>query len=174
MFGPVESLPIPASIQRIHRLPTTTMDSYVYVDSVNTNLVCCICRQPFADPTTATPCGHTFCRACITQALDVSSQCPIDRGVLALSDLLPAPQLVRNMVDELIVQCPNAPLGCTHTSQRQLISSHTCNYTPVPCAHPACPESVLKLHLNAHTSGPCPHKLVQCQSCHLLAPVPEH
>ncbi|CAE6415166.1 hypothetical protein ACGC1H_007118 [Rhizoctonia solani] len=151
------------------------MDSYVYAETVNTNLICCICRQPFADPTTATPCGHTFCRACITQALDVSPQCPIDRGALALSDLLAAPQLVRNMVDELLVHCPNAPLGCPHTSQRQLISSHTCTYTPVPCAYPACTESVLKHHLNAHqSSDTCPHKLVQCQLCGLLAPAPEH
>ncbi|CAE7146018.1 unnamed protein product [Rhizoctonia solani] len=150
------------------------MDSYVYVDTVNTNLVCCICRQPFADPTTATPCGHTFCRPCITQAIDVSPQCPIDRGALALADLVPAPQLVRNMVDELLVQCPNAPLGCSHTSQRQLISSHTCTYTPTQCAHPSCSESVLKHHADAHTGDTCPHKLVRCESCTLLVPGPEH
>ncbi|CUA66879.1 hypothetical protein RSOLAG22IIIB_00329 [Rhizoctonia solani] len=152
------------------------MDSYVYVEPVNTNLVCCICRQPFADPITATPCGHTFCRPCITQALDVSSQCPIDRGVLALSDLVPAPQLVRNMVDELVVQCPNAPLGCTHTSQRQLITSHahTCTYTPTQCNDSTCTEFVLKHHLNTHSQDTCPHKLTQCQSCGLQVPAPEH
>ncbi|KAJ1304528.1 hypothetical protein OPQ81_005669 [Rhizoctonia solani] len=152
------------------------MDSYLYLEPVNPNLVCCICRQPFADPTTATPCGHTFCRTCITQALDVSSQCPIDRGALAHSDLLPAPQLVRNMVEELIVQCPNAPLGCTHTSQRQLISAHACTHTPVQCALPDCTEFVLKHHLedHKHPTEPCLHKLSECQSCGLLAPAPEH
>ncbi|KAH7339563.1 hypothetical protein B0J17DRAFT_655752 [Rhizoctonia solani] len=152
------------------------MDSYVYTDTVNTNLVCCICRQPFADPTTATPCGHTFCRTCITQAIDVSPQCPIDRGTLAHSDLLPAPQLVRNMVDELVIQCPNAPLGCTHTTQRQLISSHACTYTPVQCTLPDCTHSVFKHHANAHQhpQDPCPHKLAKCQSCGLLVSAPEH
>ncbi|CAE6518022.1 unnamed protein product [Rhizoctonia solani] len=150
------------------------MDSYVYVDPVNSNLVCCICRQPFADPTTATPCGHTFCRTCITQALDVSPHCPIDRGALGHTDLLPAPQLVRNMVDELLVYCPNAPLGCTHTSQRQLVSSHACTYIPVPCTHPSCPEFVLKHHRHTHSDDTCPHKLAKCQSCGLLVPAPEH
>ncbi|KAG8734546.1 hypothetical protein FRC11_000034 [Ceratobasidium sp. 423] len=161
------------------------MDSYVYVEPVNTNLVCSLSaartpltppRQPFVDPTTATPCGHTFCRTCIDQALDVSPHCPIDRGALAHSDLLPAPQLVRNMVDELLVHCPNAPLGCTHTSQRQLISSHACTHTPVPCAHPSCPESVLEHHRDAPPpeSDTCPHKLVKCQACGLVAPAPEH
>ncbi|CAE6430977.1 unnamed protein product [Rhizoctonia solani] len=153
------------------------MDSYVYVESVNSNLVCCICRQPFVDPTTATPCGHTFCRTCITQAVDVAAQCPIDRGALSQSDIVPAPQLVRNMVDELVVQCPNAPLGCAHTTQRSLISNHTCTYTPVPCACPGCPDSVLEHDQGAHTTtaDTCTRKLVRCQSCGLLAPVvPEH
>src|SRR5262245_52068116 len=99
------------------------MDTYVYVDPVNSNLVSRPCapiscadpcagmlymqvrrlsvrgrpltpsRNPFVDPTSATPCGHTFCRACIDQALDVAQCCPIDRGQLSSADLLPAPSL---------------------------------------------------------------------------------
>ncbi|KAF8705909.1 Zinc finger, C3HC4 type (RING finger), partial [Rhizoctonia solani] len=134
-------------------------------------------RQPFVDPTTATPCGHTFCRTCITQAIHVAAQCPIDRGALVQSDIVPAPQLVRNMVDELVVQCPNAPLGCTHTSQRYLISAHACTYTPVACACPECPNSVLEHDQDAHTpnTDTCTRKLARCSECGLLAPaVPEH
>ncbi|KAG9102718.1 hypothetical protein FRC06_001356 [Ceratobasidium sp. 370] len=100
------------------------MEHYSYVDAVNSNLVCCICRNPFVEPTTSSTCGHTFCRACIDQALEISPCCPIDRSQLRSTDLHLASAVVRNMVDELLVECPHAPLGCTHTAQRHLISAH--------------------------------------------------
>ncbi|KAG9127493.1 hypothetical protein FRC07_013031 [Ceratobasidium sp. 392] len=155
------------------------MDHYSYVDAVNSNLVCCICRNPFVEPTTSSTCGHTFCRACIVHALEVSPCCPIDRSQLGPTDLQLAsavahPALVRNMVDELLVECPHAPLGCAHTAQRHLIEAHAagCTYTPVPCPAPDCTSSVLARHADDHTSPdePCPKRLVQCTECDDLAP----
>ncbi|KAF8608782.1 hypothetical protein BDV93DRAFT_433607 [Ceratobasidium sp. AG-I] len=133
------------------------------------------CRNPFVEPT-STPCGHTFCRSCIDQALSASPCCPIDRGALVQANLRPAASVVRNMVDELIVQCPNASIGCTYTSQRSLIISHfnsSCTYTPVPCAVPDCPSIVLKHHADSHSSkssDECAHSLVPCPVCDSLVP----
>ncbi|KAI0073364.1 hypothetical protein K474DRAFT_1774771 [Panus rudis PR-1116 ss-1] len=105
--------------------------SYSYVQQVNENLICCICRTPFVDPCTTRTCCHTFCRECILVALRNASQCPVDRSPLSPVDLVSADPLVRNLVDELIVECPNREKGCTHTCQRQLIQSHirtSCEY----------------------------------------------
>ncbi|CAG8452774.1 2340_t:CDS:2 [Acaulospora colombiana] len=41
-------------------------------------LECQVCYQLFIDPIT-TPCGHTYCRPCLTRSLDHNDQCPLCR-----------------------------------------------------------------------------------------------
>lgn len=45
---------------------------------------CSLCLKLFYSPVT-TPCGHTFCRACLHRALDHSNRCPVCRTVLFVS-----------------------------------------------------------------------------------------
>ncbi|KAI0779661.1 hypothetical protein C8Q74DRAFT_706933 [Fomes fomentarius] len=129
------------------------MASYYYKDSPNANLVCCICRSPFVDPCTTRTCCHTFCYECIAQAISVNGQCPIDRAPLALHDLMPADPVIRNLVDELIVSCPQEPLGCTHTCQRLLLSVHlsdSCQYMEVGCTNARCGQRVMRKDVKDH------------------------
>ncbi|KAL7281326.1 hypothetical protein ACG7TL_004635 [Trametes sanguinea] len=86
------------------------MSSYTYVDTPNANLVCCICRSPFVEPCITRTCCHTFCYECISQAVTINRQCPIDRTPLTIHDLAPVDPVVRNLVDELVVKCPQEPL----------------------------------------------------------------
>jgi len=44
-------------------------------------LDCKVCTEIFIDPIT-TPCGHTFCKSCITRSLDHSDKCPLCRHPL--------------------------------------------------------------------------------------------
>jgi Lon protease-like protein len=44
-------------------------------------LDCKVCTEIFVDPIT-TPCGHTFCKSCITRSLDHSDKCPLCRHPL--------------------------------------------------------------------------------------------
>ncbi|KAF8894009.1 hypothetical protein BD779DRAFT_969226 [Infundibulicybe gibba] len=107
------------------------MLSFSYVDPPNSNLVCCICRTAFVDPTTTRTCAHTFCRDCIIRALAHASQCPVDRSPLSTGDLAPANPIVRSMVDELLVECVHREEGCEYTCQRQLLVAHlkdSCKY----------------------------------------------
>ncbi|CAG8476224.1 7270_t:CDS:1 [Acaulospora morrowiae] len=41
-------------------------------------LECQVCYQLFIDPVT-TPCGHTYCRPCLTRSLDHNDRCPLCR-----------------------------------------------------------------------------------------------
>ncbi|EIN11280.1 hypothetical protein PUNSTDRAFT_141696 [Punctularia strigosozonata HHB-11173 SS5] len=117
-----------------------------YVEDANPNLVCCICRAPFVEPCTTRTCSHTFCRPCIIRSLEVSEHCPVDRSTLCFEDLEPPNPLVRNLVDELVVECPQRSAGCDHRCQRQLLSSHVaeCEYVAVECPIEGCSEVVQK------------------------------
>ncbi|CAG8501016.1 10022_t:CDS:1 [Diversispora eburnea] len=41
-------------------------------------LDCKVCYQLFIDPIT-TPCGHTYCKSCLTRSLDLNGRCPLCR-----------------------------------------------------------------------------------------------
>ncbi|KZT70910.1 hypothetical protein DAEQUDRAFT_810205 [Daedalea quercina L-15889] len=130
------------------------MSTYNYVDVPNQNLVCCICRSPFIDPCTTRTCCHTFCYECIARAIAISAQCPVDRCSLSIQDLAPADPLIRNLVDELVVECPQKDTGCSHTCQRILLPAHlkdSCRYVKVPCPDGKCSKGVLRKDLTLHT-----------------------
>ncbi|KAH8108037.1 hypothetical protein BXZ70DRAFT_31609 [Cristinia sonorae] len=134
--------------------------SYSYVGALNQNLVCCICRAPFVNPYTTRTCSHTFCRECIFAALQITPQCPIDRSHLTMENLSPADPLLRNLVDELLVECPNHSAGCTETPQRQLVGAHLrdkCLYSKIPCPEGNSDRSVMRKdaaeHCHDSTSG---------------------
>ncbi|KAF8904439.1 hypothetical protein CPB84DRAFT_1677486 [Gymnopilus junonius] len=129
------------------------MSLYNYVYTPNSNLICCICRAPFTDPTTTRTCAHTFCRECILRSLSHSPLCPVDRSPLTTADLSPANPIVRSLVDELLVECIHQPEGCEHTCQRQTIPLHLkdeCEYAEVVCMVAGCRETMRRKALQEH------------------------
>ncbi|KAH7920789.1 hypothetical protein BV22DRAFT_1073414 [Leucogyrophana mollusca] len=138
-----------------------------YTEPLNNNLVCCICHVPFTNPTTTKTCMHTFCYDCIVEAVRHSPQCPVDRSLLSLDDLVPANPIVKHLVDELIVECPHRSAGCTHTCQRQLLASHVkdaCQYIQVPCSEDDCDQVILRKDLGKHADV-CIHRSTECDGC---------
>ncbi|KDQ57784.1 hypothetical protein JAAARDRAFT_156781 [Jaapia argillacea MUCL 33604] len=137
--------------------------SYSYVGNPDQNLLCCICRMPFKDPTRTRTCCHTFCYQCISHAMEISLLCPVDRSPLASEDLVPADPIVRNLVEELEVECSHKDAGCSYTCQRQLLASHLkdqCEYVEVPCGKEGCGHSVPRKDLKKHKNGEG-----LCESC---------
>ncbi|GLT43537.1 hypothetical protein SLA2020_174790 [Shorea laevis] len=45
---------------------------------------CTVCLKLLYEPIT-TPCGHSFCRACLFQTMDIGNKCPLCRKVLFIS-----------------------------------------------------------------------------------------
>ncbi|KAF8160766.1 hypothetical protein B0H34DRAFT_351180 [Crassisporium funariophilum] len=137
------------------------MSLYNYVGTPNTNLVCCICRAPFTDPTTTLTCSHTFCSACILRALSHSPLCPVDRSPLSLADLGPASPIVRSMVDELEVECPHRGEGCGYTGERQVM--------PVQEEEEEVEEVKEEIHTCPHASVGCPYEGSLTPAAHLAS-----
>ena len=101
---------------------------YIYVNehSISTSLICPICLDILEDPHTHVSCDSAFCRSCLLKLSE--PVCPICRW--HWNDLLPieynrhlpkASRLIRNMLDELKVQC----VQC-HTIRHRGQFEHEC------------------------------------------------
>lgn len=98
--------------------------------SVSVHLYCSICQDVFSDPQRA-PCGHSFCRKCITPWLKSSKTCPEDRKPLNLSQLH-HDFILENIIGDQMVACPFRRSGCDYVGQLQCLKSHknSCDFNP--------------------------------------------
>lgn len=69
-------------------------------------------------------CQHIFCHLCVVRAIELSPTCPIDRSPMQLEDLIEAPRIIQQLVEELQVFCPNRDRGCEVQCERGLLEGH--------------------------------------------------
>lgn len=92
----------------------------------------------------------------------MSSTCPVDRNPLGAGDVSAAPIMITNLVNDLVVLCPNGGLGCTATQPRSLVKGHLkedCGFVVVDC--PGCDEKIMRRDLR----GECRHAEIECTHC---------
>ena len=149
--------------------------AFKYVEPVNERLVCPICFSPFDDPVRLA-CDHFFCRDCIERSLAIqansSQTCPTCRSPTTNENITPAPRLVKQLVDELKVNCPFYHKGrCEESMPRSSVQDHLdayCAYVKLKCPAVSCSHWVLR-----QDWGPmqCLHQMVICSNCE--APIME-
>ncbi|CCM00058.1 uncharacterized protein FIBRA_02085 [Fibroporia radiculosa] len=69
-----------------------------------------------------------------------------------MHDIGPADPVIRNLVDEMVVECPQRALGCAYSCQRLLLSTHvdeSCAYGNVTCHE--CGTVLIRKDLAGHT-----------------------
>ncbi|CAK5281770.1 unnamed protein product [Mycena citricolor] len=110
---------------------------YNYTEEANANLLCCICRMPFIEPTTARSCAHTFCRDCIVEAMAHAQQCPVDRSPLSEEQLEPANGIIRSEDRTEVEGTPALCDFCEMTVAPSGLVAHqsACSAAPVQCIH---------------------------------------
>ena len=132
----------------------TSMSAYEYVDeaSIDSDLLCSICREPCQDPQ-CTSCEHLFCLRCITRwQTGTLTSCPNCRRRFNRTNLRPASVLIEQLLKKLrvkcqqcgrtdlvratidehlrsdclksIVSCPAATDRCSWTGQRDQLDEH--------------------------------------------------
>ncbi|VDO07792.1 unnamed protein product [Rodentolepis nana] len=95
-----------------------------------------ICRQPLVDPID-TKCGHTFCTPCLKSHLVVQALCPEDKQIINYLECQQSSNLVKRLLDKLLVICPNSE-HCEEILSRCDLESHLaywCRGTVVPCSN---------------------------------------
>jgi len=169
-----------------------------YVEHYDENLMCPICRCPFVDPVVLTECDHCFCRDCIRQTwtstytpLGSRGDCPSCRTPAKLGPRSAVSKILTNILDDLLVRCPNGEDGCKAAVKRGEVQDHIniyCGFANVDC--PAencelpvrrkdsvhgclhygvscmdCHQSMQKASLETHWKSECPDRKVSCDLC---------
>jgi len=147
--------------------------AYEYIDelSINDNLKCSICNDPFEEPVT-TRCDHTFCYKCIEQWINTNNSCPTCRSRISnIKALTPVKtRLVLNMLDGLSVKCKT----CHQTGiQRGNFKDHlkTCpkrNICSCTASDIRCPWIGQNDQLSLHRSQ-CPYEQIRPVLTEILA-----
>ncbi|CAF0913814.1 unnamed protein product [Adineta steineri] len=76
--------------------------TYINEDKISRSLICPICLDPLIDPQTHVSCENSFCNRCIRKL----RQCPCCRAsIMNPNDLKMTSHVIRNILDELEVQC---------------------------------------------------------------------
>jgi len=146
---------------------------FIFTDTPPPDLRCVICWELFKDPV-ITPCGHTLCRECITQELNSSGRCPVDRRLVNVSSLA-SNLLAKTLVEELDTHCTYGCVyddqdgwtldlhGCPDTVKFHLRKAHQkgCEYAPVRCPYGGdrC-QLIPRMDLEEHMEDDCPHNLL--------------
>ncbi|KAF6828512.1 traf-like signal [Colletotrichum plurivorum] len=133
-----------------------------YTEEPDDNLVCPICKLPVITPV-ITPCDHTFCLECLKRHFFSSDTCPIDRSRFRAKDCKKS-RLLSNMLDSLVVECPNTDRGCDETMKREEVVKHAigCRYTLQDCPDKTCNKRVEQ---RMAVSGECWHFEQKCEYC---------
>lgn len=151
----------PEALELVHDIDYTALN---YVDEVDQNLFCPICRTPFSDPT-MTNCGHVFCSPCLAEAVARNgNKCPTDRTNFNSEDPgFRIVRLLRNLVDDLLVECP----ACSTTIQRSALERHLSKVCPE--ARMACPGKYTDMCeyqiLRKELTTVCLHFVTRCEEC---------
>lgn len=106
------------------------LDANLFVGKVDEELICKICLAVFENPVN-TSCGHTFCRECITQWLESSRCCPIDKKILDQEKFTEV-RALEGLIRKLLMKCKYESSGCKYSSSRYQLSAHEkeCTHRP--------------------------------------------
>ncbi|KAF8565936.1 hypothetical protein P879_05850 [Paragonimus westermani] len=143
----------------IHGL--SSAHKYKYSDMVDTDLLCQICKQPLVDPLD-TRCGHTFCSSCLKNHLAVQALCPEDKQIINYLECQQSSNLVKRLLDKLLVICPNSE-HCNEVLARCDLESHLaywCRGAVIACVNHnlGCTYRGPRAHQPAHR-WTCPFQL---------------
>eukprot|EP00299_Pterocystis_sp_00344_P010559 c4741_g1_i1.p1 GENE.c4741_g1_i1~~c4741_g1_i1.p1 ORF type:complete len:430 (-),score=73.03 c4741_g1_i1:29-1318(-) len=114
-----------------------------FVEPVDEEFICSICRDVLDNPVTLRLCDHHFCRDCITQYVNTTKICPVCRGHLCISDIHSVSRPFNNLLIKQKLHCRYHSRGCEFISTVEGIPSHEkheCEYTPTWCPNEGCPH----------------------------------
>ncbi|KAK2737378.1 hypothetical protein FQN57_007557 [Myotisia sp. PD_48] len=107
-------------------------------------LNCQVCFALMTSPYTTT-CGHTFCRSCVTQVLNVSNLCPVCRGIIHMI----SPKEPGNGVLDALIKLlyPSEADARLEDVEQDLASASHGNTLPLAIVSVSLPSIPMHLHI---------------------------
>lgn len=139
------------------------VDEELFTDDLPDYLKCPICLCCLKAPY-QTPCGHRFCKECITPVLNTRNNvCPKDRTVIDVTNTFPD-NAVRLQINSLKIKCPKHASGCMWVGELSDKPAHTqtCDFVDVPCQ--LCGAALQRIRIEAHREM-CPKRQLPCEFC---------
>ncbi|XP_054162333.1 uncharacterized protein LOC128960282 [Oppia nitens] len=104
-------------------------------NTIDEELLCCICTDILTDPLMIDSCEHAFCKTCISDWFAINKSCPKDRKSFSENMLVPIPRFMKNHLNDLKVKCTfgSKKSGCPLTVTYGQLSQHEngCQYNPI-------------------------------------------
>mmetsp|Transcript_10505 Transcript_10505/g.15358 ORF Transcript_10505/g.15358 Transcript_10505/m.15358 type:complete len:848 (+) Transcript_10505:19-2562(+) len=133
------------------------------IENLLSVLKCSVCCGLLHEPMSITPCGHSYCRTCITEVMKHNPVCPLCR-----SDIV---DVSRNILGEKILQefevkCRNK--HCDKIFRIENMEDHfaVCAHQVLVCQY--CHQGVVRGEMKNHmkhlcTSIPCKYQVLGCE-----------
>ncbi len=141
---------------------------YKFVEKLQDELMCSICRKVLNEPQMVNCCEQRFCKNCLTKWMTNNKTCPHCRSTDFNHILLKG---LSKRISELKVYCANKAHGCKSTLKVSEYQHHLsmnnaqgCFFTKLPCPI-QCGADLFRGDLHNHCKAKCPKRRVQCQYC---------
>ncbi|CAG9328208.1 RNF151_1 [Blepharisma stoltei] len=134
-----------------------------FVDPVNPELFCSMCREVLKDPLECSSCQSSFCASCTEEWKKKNSVCPNSCNL----NFQRAHKFLRQVLGLLKLKCKNSEAGCQIVTTLDLISKHEaleCPYTLVQCKYPGCNAQFFRSEAENHDKT-CEQKIITCNEC---------
>jgi hypothetical protein len=136
------------------------------VNDVASDLTCTICLGVLSDPVQCNGGGHMYCRECITPiANQANGRCPVGGQSckqIVPSTLLVVPAVVRNILNAIVIKCPQKCdewTGAFETLNQHLL---LCTRRQVQCGW--CKTNMELNSMQVHDDE-CKKRIVKCDYC---------
>ncbi|XP_068756640.1 TNF receptor-associated factor 6-like [Montipora capricornis] len=130
------------------------------------NYECSICLFGLRNAV-QTPCGHRFCRNCITRSLDTSgSFCPNDQQPMKKSQLHVDNFVNKMMMDRQVFCRYKTTTGCTWKGRLGELETHLseCEFVLRDCPND-CGMNIAKREISIHATEHCIERITACRFC---------
>ncbi|XP_068718090.1 TNF receptor-associated factor 6-like isoform X1 [Montipora capricornis] len=152
-----------------------------FVDAIEDDWLCPICRLPLKVPVQTRGCGHRFCELCLERHFMRQERdgqqltCPLDQNVLIRDKDIFPDKAAERKVRSFVIKCPR---GCQWTGELRSKEDHDseCRRFPVNCPN-CCGELVPREEISSHTENNCSLAPIPCpfaeMGCNKKVPRPE-
>lgn len=126
-----------------------------YSEAIPPELTCGVCHRAFEDAVTL-PCGHNFCRLCVSPWLKSYQACPECKDPTFLASVRTASQSLISALDNLVVFCGNKALGCAWSGLRgdlELHYSSKCEVQQQYLLEQVCPQVKREVIVDLNVGG---------------------